>query len=400
MKLLVTCPWTPLPSMGGSPLRTWGLIRAAARIAEVGVVALCRSEEELEMLRRETAGLCVFAEGVPAPRTALRKGGDLLRSLLSGRPYHLEAATEPALAAAATRAIERWQPDIVQAATVGAAPVLEEARRRGIRCVYSAHNVESRILEGPPEQPAGALARRGIERIDAAQAQAARLADAVLAVTEGEARWLGKFNSRVRVIPNAIDCAAHRWRAPSARAGGAVLFVGHLRYPPNQDAATVLAREIYPRLREARPEARLLIAGRRPGPALRALAGEGIEIVADPPDMAPIWERAAVLACPLRWGAGSRLKLLEAAAWGVPIVCTAIGAEGLALRAGDHYLRAEEPAAAAAALAGVLADPARHDAMAARARACVEAEHDIGRLVEPLGRLYRELLEAPAGTAV
>lgn len=142
------------------------------------------------------------------------------------------------------------------------------------------------------------------------------------------------------------DDSAGAPRAPAMR----LLFVGNLSYEPNVEAALWLGGEIIPLLHagDGRP-VELRIAGARPAAAVAALAGPGIEVIANPADLAPHYAWADAALAPIRAGGGTRIKILEAFAAGVPVVATAMGAEGLAAADGEHLLLAEDAAGLAAA---------------------------------------------------
>lgn len=130
-----------------------------------------------------------------------------------------------------------------------------------------------------------------------------------------------------RPIANAVALPRPQRRRDD---GGTLLFVGSFGYTPNVDAALWFADRVWPRLR--RHASRLVIAGRNMPPALRALARRrGVSLRADLPDLSQVYARATVAIAPLRSGGGTRIKLLEAAARGVPIVATSLAAAGLAL---------------------------------------------------------------------
>ena len=385
--LTASCPWPP---NAGAALRTSGWLRAAAATASVGVVTLTRSAIEDEQGMRELTRVCEFARAVPAPRTALRRGRDLARALVGRMPYAIAVAAERRLRRESADAIASWAPDVVQAEGIGVAPYLEIARAAGIPTVYSAHDLAWRIAAGAPGASTAA-ARMASERMRRAEEGLARGARAVVAVSQIEAEWFRRVAGDVRCIPNAIDLDRYAFIAPGARGGGDVVFLGHLGYPPNVDAATRLVRCILPRIRSLLGGVRCVVAGRAPARAVRRLAGDGVSVLGDVESAAEIWRRAAALVCPLRWGGGSRLKLLEAAACGVPIAGTAFAAEGLSLRAGRDYLSGESDEELALAAVCLLSDPARAGALASSARATVAAEHDWRRWSGRIAELYEDL---------
>ncbi len=164
----------------------------------------------------------------------------------------------------------------------------------------------------------------------------------------------------VRIVPNPIpNWAEHARAAPHDSMTSEVLFVGHLAYPPNVEAVTMLVEDVMPRLRMRLPHATLHICGRRPRRRLaRMVASEGHRLSADVDDLVPIYRSAGVIAIPLQTGGGSRLKILEAMAAVRPIVATAKAMEGLGAEAGVHYHPAETADQFADALARVLTDAA------------------------------------------
>jgi glycosyltransferase involved in cell wall biosynthesis len=154
-----------------------------------------------------------------------------------------------------------------------------------------------------------------------------------------------------------------------------VFFTGTMSFPPNAVAAQWLAREVWPSVLEAQPNAQLLIVGRGPSAATRAL-GElpGVQMVADAPEILPWFERAAVFALPMLEGGGTRLKLAEAMAAGRPIVSTTNGATGVDVSDGVELLIADSPTEFAAAILHLLNDPELRKRMgeAGRAKACAK----------------------------
>lgn len=100
-----------------------------------------------------------------------------------------------------------------------------------------------------------------------------------------------------------------------------MLFMGILSYYPNLDGILHFAGDILPRITRRLPGARLLVAGRDPGPKIRLLGEHpNIEVIADPPDMLPLAARSGVAIVPVRVGSGTRIKILESMAWGLPVV--------------------------------------------------------------------------------
>jgi len=184
-------------------------------------------------------------------------------------------------------------------------------------------------------------------------------------------------------------------RAPA----GSVLFVGNLTYWPNADAAIRLVRGVLPRLRclTADPVTVTLVGNHGMHPELLSLAGEaGVRLTGFVPDPAPYYREADVLVVPLGFGAGTRIKLLEAFAWGLPVVTTSQGASGLAVNDGVHALVADSADAMAAAVARLLTDGQLRDRLAAHAFDLVRDCYALDAVVPRIGRFFRAAADRAA----
>ncbi len=122
-----------------------------------------------------------------------------------------------------------------------------------------------------------------------------------------------------------------------------VVFLGGYRHHPNVDAVEYFVADIFPLLRSAQPDLRFIVAGANPTPAVRALAGEAVEVTGLVEDLRDVLDRARVFVCPLRVGAGVKGKVMSALAYGIPIVSTAVGVEGTELVPEEHFLLASGP---------------------------------------------------------
>ncbi|MGY1745225.1 glycosyltransferase [Blastococcus sp. SYSU D00695] len=182
---------------------------------------------------------------------------------------------------------------------------------------------------------------------------------------------------RVRVLPNGYEpqpaAARPRVRATGAAPASAepvLLFVGLLTYAPNRDAVAFFAREVLPLVRAQRPAARLRVVGRHGPGAVQALRGlAGVELVGEAADMAAELAAADLSVVPIRFGGGTRIKVLEAFAHGVPVVSTTVGCEGLDVVDGVHLRVADGAPALAAACLELLERDDRRAELSARAHA-------------------------------
>ena len=149
---------------------------------------------------------------------------------------------------------------------------------------------------------------------------------------------------RTTVVPNAADVDFYQPRpADPLPDGRTVVDFGLLSTVPNIDAVVHFVQDVWPRIAEARPDARFKIIGGRPPPSLLALAGPRVELTGFVPDLRPHLAAAAAVVVPLRLGGGTRLKIVEAMAMGKAIVSTTLGAEGIDALPGRDILIEDQP---------------------------------------------------------
>ena len=158
----------------------------------------------------------------------------------------------------------------------------------------------------------------------------------------------------VEVIPNTYPRPQWPVGNPSASRPPVVLFQGRLDYPPNIDGAEWLAHTIAPRIRAAVPATEVRLAGPPATDVTRLHRPGVVTVVGQVPSMDDELARASVAVVPIRYGSGTRLKILESFAHRVPVVSTTLGAEGLDVRDGVHLLLADDPDAFAAATVRLL----------------------------------------------
>lgn len=280
--------------------------------------------------------------------------------------------------------ISDLDPHVVILTGLQAVPALVTVRRHPCHVVLDAHNVEGalarEILEHAPA-PVSPLARTVANRTARRETLALAAVDAVWACSELDRQQLTTLTrTPVEVVPNAVTVPDGA--VVASRKGGMVLFTGAMSYPPNREAVSRLL-EILPLLREGHPTARLTIAGVAPSKDLRVAAEvmPWLEVTGGRASFADLFSGARALAVPLYAGSGTRLKILEAFAAGLPVVSTAKGVEGLDVTPGRHFLTAETVSDFVDALGQVFAEPDLGTALARGALAFVRDRHSVETLV-------------------
>ncbi len=202
----------------------------------------------------------------------------------------------------------------------------------------------------------------------------------------------------VLVVPNGVDCQAIRPKPDQAITSPVLLFTGDLSAESNVDAAMVLATEVFPSIRREFPKAELRLVGRNPDPCVTRLAGPGITVTGAVPDMQVHLRAATIYVAPHFTNSGTRTKLLEAMAAGLPIITTSLAIEGIKVQPGRDLLVADQPADMIESIQTLLASQPDRERFAQAARHMAEVWYDWSRCLWPLEPLYRDLL-APKAVA-
>jgi polysaccharide biosynthesis protein PslH len=365
VRVLLLTQRLPYAPNRGDRLRAFHEIRYLRACGfTVDVCALVHDDEEAtqaDAMRQE--GLRV--EVAPVPHLRNKVAG--LLALPGSLPLTLALLDSPGMAPALDRLLSGGRPDVVLAFSSSmAAPALRPPLA-GIPLVLDLVDVDSekwKALAVSSAWPLSWVYRREHRTLQAFEAHAARQAYASILTTERELQALQAFAPDVRaeVVPNGIDL--ERFRRPAdLPCEPRVVFTGIMNYQPNADAAVWLAREIWPMVREQRPDAALDIVGAFPTAAVQALHDEpaGVTVTGSVPDVRPYLWRARVAAAPLRVARGVQNKVLEAAAAGLPSVVTSAVRAGLPASLRERCPLADSPAAIAAALVRLLAAPPEHE---------------------------------------
>jgi glycosyltransferase involved in cell wall biosynthesis len=197
--------------------------------------------------------------------------------------------------------------------------------------------------------------------------------------------------AEVAVVPNGYQAVEHPVGRPRAGTPPTLLFQGLLSYPPNIDAARVLADEVGPELRALVHGAQIRLVGEH-SPDLMALHDPPhVVVVGRVPDITAELARADVVAVPIRYGSGTRVKIIEAFAHRIPVVSTSLGAEGLGAVDGVHLLIGDDPRGMAEGSARLLQDPELRKEITSEAHALFAESFCTDAIEERIAALAREM---------
>ncbi len=220
-------------------------------------------------------------------------------------------------------------------------------------------------------------------------------AQVVLACSEPDARALQALDAHIRasVLPNGVETQrCMPGLTPAVINHPALVFTGKMDYRPNIDAAAWFVKDVWPLVRSQAPTAHVYLVGKNPSPAVHALGQDPqVHVTGYVPEVLPYLAAADCYIAPLRVGGGTRLKLLEALACGLPIVSTTLGAEGLEVNSGQHLLLAQSAEEFAQDVLHLLTDRELAAKLGANARELAVKRYDWEVLLPRLAAAYDAL---------
>lgn len=385
----------PFPLTYGTGIRTHRLLTGLADTFDVTLVtqeAELRGEGLLD--RQELARRLPKVRVMAVPPSAAGKRGAQALSLLSTRSWQWGRTLGPPYEQLLRAAVQESSARIVHFEDLGVArfgPIPSSL------AVLAPHNVEHRVVQGSAETETGirrAFAALEWRKIRREEHRAWRAMDLCLAVSNVDAAAFREGGAhRVEICPNGADAVS---RLPVNERRGSdpfnLLFVGTASYQPYERGLAWFVREVLPRVREQAPAVFRVVGS----PPARPVTSPGVEYVGRVPSVSSFYEQADAVVVPVFHGSGTRLKVVEAMAYGRPVVATPLGAEGLPVRAPEHFDSAEDAETFAAALVALAAASVYQDgSLERRLAAAYEAVRPLfwPNIVERLVSLYQSELQ-------
>ncbi len=366
----------------GGRIRTYQMLRLIAREHHVTYVALDDGTDSPEAIE-QAKEYCHELVRVPFKAPSRLSRGfylALVRNFFSRLPYAVQRWVSADARAEVKRLAESGEFDVVVCDFL--ASTLNIPTDLPCMTLLFQHNVEAVIWRRHAEVArsfaARAFMRRQWEKMFAFERAECSRYDVVVAVSEEEREIMQRdYGAKhVEAVPLGVDTDYYSPRGLETQNTFELVFTGSMDWLANDDGIRWFIETILPRIRAEIPQATFTVAGRMPSPGLLALAARsrGVTIAGRVPDMRPFMERAGVYVVPLRVGGGTRIKIYEAMAMGVPIVSTTVGAEGLPVIDGEELLIADSPDEFAAAVVRLIRDRAFAQSLANRGqqRVCRE----------------------------
>jgi glycosyltransferase involved in cell wall biosynthesis len=225
---------------------------------------------------------------------------------------------------------------------------------------------------------------------------AVRRSARVLACSRNDAAQLAQLAPRtpISVVPNGVDTDRCRPRLQQpALPSRQLVFVGQMGWFPNREGVQWFLDDIFPRILEQVPDAEFVVVGKPERLRIPATLRDRVRLTGFVPDLSTIVQDAAACVVPLCSGSGTRLKVLEAMAFGKAIVTTSIGAEGIELEPGRDAIFADDADDFARAVVDLLGNPEAAVRLGAAARTRAEVQYDWHGIEASLRDIYSQALD-------
>ncbi|HHS97028.1 MAG TPA: glycosyltransferase [Chloroflexi bacterium] len=394
MRIAVFTPYLPYPPDTGGKIRSYYLLRALTERFDVDLYSVFYkppSPENVNALQRACRRVTLFR----LKKTWRTR--DRVRRALAPLPRLVDYFHTAESLAQARQHLRDTAYDLIVADEICMTPYAELAPE--IPRIVIRHKVDHvHYWEVATAQPWGLEKLLGLveaKKLHRYERKKMPFFQAYVACSEQDASIIDRDAPGIPhlVIPNGADLSKFTPSGRKRAGDPTLLYVGSMNYYPNIDAMLYFFHEMYPSIREAVPNVRVWIVGHAPPPKILELGNlPGVTVTGTVPDPWPYYDQADVFIVPLRLGGGTRLKIIEAMAMGLPVVSTTVGAEGVEIRPGQNILIADDPESFVAAVLRLLTDRHLAKRIAEEGRRLAE-RYDWSELTRPYADLAEQVVE-------
>ena len=384
-------PYLPYPLFSGGQIRTYNLLKSLSKKHDIILYSFIRSEKEKQYI----PSLKPFCKEV---RVFMKRSPWALNSLLlSGVTFYplvvclyLNREVKNAI----EQAIRRDQFDLIHAETFYVMPNIPP---NSIPTILVEQTIEYLVYKHYTETvqipPIKWLMQYDVLKIKKWEQTFWKKATRVVAMSEADKSEMLKLvpNISVDLVPNGVNSDFFKIKNHNnKRRQKTVLFVGNFKWLQNREAVKILIEEIWPKIIKEIPDSLLWIVGRSPPKEIIALNSNNIKVSSNILNIQDAYKLADVLLAPIYGPGGTRYKILESMASGLPVVTTSIGIEGLGAHNGKEALIGENSNDLAKKTIQVLTNPELYKKLVVNARTFVEAHYNWGTISDSLDRIYQE----------
>ncbi len=400
MKILQISNSFPYPPDSGEKIRVYNVLKNLSINNDVDLICFARPENTtyrrtIENITGELKLILI------EKRDKFRLGLDLIKTVSLGNPLMCTVYDSSSMYQMIEQYLRSHSPDLVQVEHSYMGHYVQFIKKisPATKCILVAHNIMydylTRVIpliNNPKKKLLGYIDWFILKRWES---DVFRLCEAVIVMSERDRQWVEehKWTRNCIVVPNGVDTENIAMLTETEKDLN-ILFVGSMHYVPNQDAVAYFANDILPRLEKKYPSITFTIVGSNAPPSLLSIAeiNKRVKFVGPVVDLKAYYNAATVVVVPLRAGGGTRLKILEAMAYGRPVVSTTMGAEGLGITSGKEIMIADSTSEFSQSLDKILSERELNRGMVLQARAFVEAKYNWRSIVRTYEQNLREIV--------
>ncbi|GAA3978129.1 glycosyltransferase family 4 protein [Allohahella marinimesophila] len=406
-KVLWLSHFAPFPPKGGAEQRSYNMLVEIGKGVDLTFIGLAHKsrveayfqdyEVGLTKIQTDFETFCTRVELVRHGQfnRKLNRYVTAFKSILLMQPYDYVYLSSKIYQQRVNQALALEDFDVIHVDSIGLWQFIAD-KSLSAKLILNHHNIESVMLARRAEQAASGLSAYlawQSRKLIAIEREACKQVELNMVCSDLDAVRLRDLHQvdNVKVVPNGVDLHYFTRSTPYDPSGAHLLFVGGLDWYPNRDAAIFIARSVWPLVKKALPNATCSVVGRGSVEMLDELAqaDSGFTAPGFVDDIRPVFEAATVFICPIRDGGGTKLKVLDAMAMGVPLVAHPVACEGIAVEEGRTVRFAETAEDFCDALIDLFTNRHKLEEMAGRERELIERSFSYESIGADLREVYK-----------
>lgn len=383
-------PYLPYPLISGGQIRSYNLLKNLSQKHQITLIALIKHDDEKEYIKniKDYCQKVIVAKRPEKPWTIT----NILKTGFGEYPFLVVRNFSKIASTQVIEQLKKEHFDLIHAETFYVMPHIPETTvpillvEQTIEYLVYKHYVDTLKF-----WPLKALFSIDVNKIRRWEEYFWNKAKRVVAMSEQDRKVMKSQTASldVSIVPNGVDTEFFTFKKKTVGTVPRILFVGNFRWLQNREAAAELVGHIWPVISRTLSKAKLWIVGRFPTDEILSLKGDQVEISDDIEDIRQAYEKSDVLLAPIYGPGGTRYKILEAMACGIPVVTTPQGIEGLGVTDGVEALVRTGPNALARATVAVLTDKKLYSRLAENANQLVRKTYNWEKIADKLDGIYK-----------
>ena len=363
MKILFLANRVPYPPYRGDKLKIYNLAKRLQGRHELHLLTFAQNEEDLTY-KAELEKIFTTVEFIYLPKW--KSAMQCLKGAWDSRPLQVLYFQSAEMQQALDRLLNKIKFDAIHVQHLRMSPYL--AGRKDLGRILDLPDAFSLYWERRKTVKRGLLTAL-FENMEQQRVlryeQIVKEYDMSLVCSQEDLEYMRRTHqaTNMDLLPNGVDMSTFQATDHDYSHNHTLLFTGNMDYAPNVDAVVYFVQSILPAIREKMPQVKFVIAGQRPVPKVQELASDHVTVTGFIKDLAAMYNTASVVVAPLRFGAGTQNKVLEAMAMGIPVVCSNIGFAGLGIQSGEGAIMQTDPQQFAASVIQLLSSAAERKRM-------------------------------------